>query len=154
MKAKLLIVAVIMIGVGLAACKKDQYTTKPQIKLKSVNTERVAKRSVLVMQVEVTDKEGDIQDTLFLERIRYSCDPKSEFYAYKVADFPTQSHLKAELDLTFYNGVDDPSYTGTINNACSFTRPDLADSGYYKIWLKDKASNVSDTITTGTIVIE
>ena len=154
MKAKLLIVAVILIGVGVAACKKDQFTTKPQIKLKSVNTDRVSQNQVLNIVLDVTDKEGDIQDTLFMERIRYSCEPSTEITKYKIADFPSQGSLKAEIAITFYNGLDNPNYNAFITNFCASVSGEKTDSGYYKIWVQDKARNVSDTVKTGIIVIE
>ncbi len=73
MKTKILfsIAAVIF----LAACGKDKYNTKPTIQLKSVGNKVVSFNGILRVEFEITDKEGDISDTLYIKKIRTNKKP-------------------------------------------------------------------------------
>ena len=54
----------------IMACNKETYNTKPTLKLRSINTRVVPFNGVLSFEFEVTDKEGDITDSLFVKKIR------------------------------------------------------------------------------------
>ena len=60
MKTKILVT--FLVATVLAACGKDKYTTKPQLTFKSVNTTLLQPNQSIQFIIEVTDREGDIQE--------------------------------------------------------------------------------------------
>jgi hypothetical protein len=148
MKTKLLILFAIA---GLFyACRKDTYTSKPQISIKSINHTTLTQGDILLFQIEFTDAEGDIQDTLWVQKFSRTCPntPGTQFTTRNpVPNFTPTSNLKGILEIGYaYNaniaGYNAISGCGTKN-----------DTAYFKFWLKDKAKNISDTITTENIVL-
>ena len=130
----------------IAACSKDKYTTKPILDLKSVNGSEFPNQSLLSFKFIVTDKEGDIQDTMWIQKISYACSDIGNFLApFKVPDFTSSKNLKVELDVNYLYGIS----TGQYPPVYGCVQRD--DSCYFKFWLKDKAGNVSDTVTSPTI---
>jgi hypothetical protein len=150
MRAKLLIVTVIMIGVGIAACKKDQYTTKPQLTFKSVNGTDYRNGELITFKLELTDKEGDVQDSLWIQKIS-TCPDGNYEKPFKLPDFPVQSSLKADVDITYIYGPNG-AYAG-ISNDCAQGSSPVNDTCYFKFWVRDKAKNTSDTIQSPKIVL-
>ena len=59
--------------IGISACKKDQFTTKPQLKFKSVSPQVLYPNQVIEFQIEYSDKEGikTIIDKLQEKSYRY-----------------------------------------------------------------------------------
>jgi hypothetical protein len=148
MKAKILILLVL--AVIFNSCNKDKYQDKPQLTLKSVNTSVVNVGSVLTFDIEVTDKQGDIQDTIWWAKISSSC-PANNLTSPVVVPsaVPATKNFKATFDMSFVNhGTNlpniEPSAVGcrTKNDTCTF-----------KFWMKDLANNKSDTLTSPIIVI-
>lgn len=148
MKTKLLIL--LAIPVMFYACKKDTYTTKPQISIKSINSKELKQGELLIFQLSFTDAEGDIQDTLWVQKISRTCPTTAgaQFISKnRVPDFTPTSNLKGILEVGYaYNanvqGYNAISGCGTKN-----------DTTYFKFWLKDKGKNVSDTISSENIVL-
>jgi len=54
------------------ACKKDKFTTEPQLKFKSISPTTVIKGNIINLNVSFTDDEGDIQDSVILVTKRYN----------------------------------------------------------------------------------
>ncbi len=148
MKTKLLIL--LAIPFVFYACKKEDYTTKPQISFKSINNKQLKPGDILVFQLNFTDKEGDIQDTLWVQKISRICPTTAgaQFTSRnRVPNFTPTSNLKGILEIGYaYNssvgGYQTMSGCGNKN-----------DTTYFKFWLKDKANNVSDTIISENIVL-
>lgn len=148
MKTKILIL--LAIPVMFYACKKDTYTTKPQISIQSVNHNVVAQGDVLIFDIAFTDKEGDIQDTLWVQKVSRTCPTTAgvQFISKnKVPDFTPTSNLKGLLEIGYGYNANVQGYS-TITGCGSKN-----DTAYFKFWLKDKANNVSDTITSANIVL-
>ncbi len=87
MKTKILL-CIFAIGF-IAGCNKDKYTTKPQLKYKNVNTRDLKRNEFLTFTLEVTDAEGDIQDSIFIQKVSPRCtgftakQKNARFYGYK-----------------------------------------------------------------------
>lgn len=146
MKAKLFILG--LITIALAACSKDQYSTKPQLTFKSVNGTYYTTGQFLNFVINFTDKEGDIQDTLWVEKISYTCGPSATITApYQVPNFTATKNLKGEFDISYIYGVAGANYP--YISRCS----QLNDSCYFRFWLKDKANHISDTVSSPPIVL-
>jgi hypothetical protein len=54
------------------ACKKDKFTTTPQLKYKSISPTTAIKSNIINYNVSFTDDEGDIQDSVILVYKRYN----------------------------------------------------------------------------------
>ena len=142
MKTKILVSMVLMVLV--LACTKNSYNTKPTLKIKSINGNVFDNGSTLVLQIQVTDKEGDVTDSLFMHRVRYNQKVRltlRDSIYFKVPDAPNSSDGIIQLDLDYNN------YLAAAQN------PLENDTIAFRFALKDKAGNVSDTITTEQIVV-
>ena len=135
--------------IGISACKKDQFTTKPQLKFKSVSPQVLYPNQVIEFQIEYSDKEGDIQNVLYIEKITANC-PASNFssdYAISTS-VPKLSNTKGELDIRYAYGIN-LGYPSIAEPACAAQN----DTCVFRFALTDKANNTSDTITSPQIVL-
>lgn len=147
MKTKVLIVA--LISVTIAACNKDQFTTKPQLTFKQVNQTEFHLGNVIEFQIDYTDKEGDIQNKLYLEEVTNDKDcPDNNFKSfYQVpTDLPDQSQGKGTIVIryTYAQLGQYPIYPGP--------KCQRNDTCYFRFALTDKANNTSDTIVSPQVV--
>lgn len=126
----------------ISGCKKDKYTTVPQLKYKSVNTKQLHRGETLVFTLSFTDKEGDLTDKLIYQKVVKGC-PGSNFIdsSNAVPTFPSGKNQAGELLVTLtYNDV---------NPQCSPKN----DTAIFKFLLRDKALNKSDTAVSDQIII-
>jgi hypothetical protein len=147
MKTKLLITAVT--ALCLSACSKDKFSTKPQLTFKSVNTPILAPEQAIKFTLHYTDKEGDIQNTLYVQKITQNCDLSNFESAYQMpTDVPTQQNGEGDITVTFGYGVD-LNLPPIKEPAC----PGQNDTCVFRFALTDKQNNTSDTITSPQIVL-
>lgn len=142
-----LVSAIIVLVLG---CTKDKFTTKPQLKYKSVNTKTVSGSQELRISLTLTDKEGDYTQFLGVKKTVKGCSlsnfiDSSKFFI--PGDFINSKELEGEVVVILDNST-------RGSNACSLpggaTRPDTT---VYSFWTRDKAGNVSDTAFTPEIII-
>lgn len=139
MKTKILFAVLVI--TFLAACTKDTFKTKPQLSFKSVNTNVLSRGQNLVFTIEVTDAEGDIQDSMFIQKVAKNCTASNFPARYKMPQFVGTKNLRADIEVNFnYNDV--PPKCIAKNDTATF---------YF--WIKDNANNISDTISSQQIVI-
>jgi hypothetical protein len=135
------LIAFIFIG-----CKKDRFTTKPQLKFESVNTQVLDRGQILSFKLSYTDLEGDLQDSIYVEKVEPTC-PQSGFSnIYRLPNFPTTRNAEGEIQVSFgYN----------VNNYPLIKAPQCGrnDTCYFRFVLKDKAQNLSDTVKSDVFVI-
>src|SRR3982751_5744837 len=62
----------IVLATSIIACSKDKFKTEPQVDIKSFGPAEVTKGELFTLRAEVTDKEGDVQDSVLLVRKRYN----------------------------------------------------------------------------------
>jgi len=148
MKRRLIYALCIMSTVlGLAACNKDKFQTKPTLSVKEINnTDVPAPDGTLRITLECTDKEGDGgggQLTYIRVRTNSTAIPdptnndKADTAHATVPDFPTKDKVEITLDIP-YNFLDED--------------PTLNDTMFFRLTLRDRGSNQSDTISTTQIV--
>jgi hypothetical protein len=148
MRTKLLIL--LTITVFFYGCKKDEFNTKPTLSFGDVNSKELRQGNLLIFTLNFTDKEGDIQDTLWVQKLSKTCPttPGVQFISpNRVPDFTGTPNLKGKLEITFvYNAnvPGTPSIVGCNNRN---------DTAYFRFWLKDKANNRSDTISSPDIIL-
>lgn len=131
----------------LAACKKDKYTTKPQLTFKNVNTTRLDHNQTITFTFQVTDKEGDIQDSLWVQKVEPKCGGSNFTAKYKMPNFTATKSFNGEVSVCFAygNNLGCPTLSGP-----SCARNDTAT---FRFWIKDKAGNRSDTASSPLIAI-
>jgi hypothetical protein len=61
----------VLIMIGCVTCSKDTYNTVPTLKFLEVNGSVFARvpPSTIIFKLEFTDKEGDISDTIWMQRV-------------------------------------------------------------------------------------
>jgi hypothetical protein len=137
-----------LIVAAFAACSKDKFETVPQVEITSFGPDVVVKGQQFTLLAEVTDKEGDLQDTFYLVQNRFVGTNKiSDTSKYSLINlgFPTKD--KIELKLTFAYGEQIP---GTI-----LQNQEGADRGLsYGLIVRDKAKNKSVYVESKRITLK
>ena len=143
------ILFVALITLGLAACKKDKFTTAPQIDYKSIKPNVVAGNIPItgqnppVLTLHVTDAEGDLSfvpgsDSAWIFVKNLLSNTKDSF------QFPdltgvTTSNFKFDLDI--------PLNSANLIKGGPRPRP-KTDTLYFEVYITDMAKNKSNTIIT------
>jgi hypothetical protein len=136
----LLVASVVM------ACSKDKLSTKPSIRIKNINTTEVFPGTDLRISLEFKDKEGDLGGGILTYiRNRTNIKPipdatsndKNDTVEYIIPIFPKTS--TGDIDLN-------------IQNSFLSEDPFDNDTMFFKIFVKDVAGNLSDTVQTESIV--
>lgn len=129
------------------ACSKDKYTTRPQLKIKSVNDTFIEPGEILRITVQFTDAEGDVSDSAFVQKVTGNC-PASDYTDKRtIPNFPPSKDLKGDVVITY--GYNVQGYVQLGQPQC--TRNDTC---VFRIWVKDNGGNFSDTVQTESIVIK
>ena len=142
MRYTLVITIIILI---FAACKKDKFTTVPQIKFESLSHNAVdlsPTSAVPVITISITDAEGDLgitsKDTAFIYMKNLLT---NTFDSLPFPDLQTagKSNFKADVDITISKVLKcRPIPGGGLHT----------DTLYFQIYVKDFAKNKSNVITT------
>jgi hypothetical protein len=137
------------------ACSKDKFEDKPTIEIKSVGPTQVSYLSGSYAQIELefTDKQGDL-DSVFLYKNRLNRVQKpllGPVLDFKLPTFPEKSKGEIKLTLDAASMLVAVQFPSSQQGAPNNREPDTI---FFKIIVKDKAGNVSDTATTEPLVIE
>src|SRR5689334_1005939 len=100
------LILMIAVSVLMATCSKDKFTTKPKLELESINGDAFVSRSLLTFKFKLTDKEGDVNDTMWVQKVSLVCEEGNVGWpgAYKMPEFTTTKNLKVALDVNYcYN---------------------------------------------------
>jgi len=102
MKVKLLIIALIIV-VGFITCTKSSYNTTPTLKFLSVNNTVIPQQAPLNFELQCTDKEGDVVDTIWIERVSKvsGCYYLSRIDSFAIPDFSPPKNVKVEFDFNY-----------------------------------------------------
>lgn len=152
MNAKLPVI--ILIIIGCITCSKDSYNTTPSLKFESVNGNVFPQQSVISFELTCTDKEGDVIDTIWVQRISKvsACQYLSGIDSFPIPNFFPPKNVKAQFDFT-YNypaGGQAGANLGACSDANSIS---TTDTSYFRFWMHDKAQHVSDTVQSPVIVL-
>lgn len=141
---------------SVLACGKDEFETKPQIKVLSVSNEVVEKpvsgQGSTTVVLEFTDKEGDVDSSLIFvrERLNRKNLVRVQSEKFIVPEFPDKSKGEIQLLLTSslhlsrsFTGIGIPGTGGQLE-------PDTLKLSFV---LADKKGNRSDTASTTIVVI-
>ncbi|MEI9808065.1 MAG: hypothetical protein WDO16_09420 [Bacteroidota bacterium] len=141
---------ILMIALVLFGCKKDKFTTKPQLTFKSVNATEISGEQIILMKFDLTDKEGDFSPFFGIKKTVRGCATSNFIDTSALTipnDFITTKGTEGEVVIQLNR-----STRGT--NSCllpgNLVRPDTT---VYSFWTRDKAGNVSDTAYSTEIII-
>lgn len=134
------------------ACDKSKFQTKPTLELKSMSGNVIPVDGDLLLEFDFTDKEGDVNNTLFVKKIRLNKQKVAtvrDSFDLPVPEFPknTQGTIQVLMGNAFYlasaaNPPKDP-----------ITGKNQPDTLLLKFVLTDRAGNSSDTVTTGQVIV-
>jgi hypothetical protein len=132
----------------LISCNKDKFNTKPTLKLKSVNDNTISRNEDLIMNLTVTDAEGDLTDSITVIKKVRNCSQGSRIDKYKLPVFPITKNLNVDIAVGFSYSIAG-TYPGLSGPLCV----NRNDSLKYQFVIKDAAGNLSDTVSTNEIVV-
>lgn len=124
----------------LSACKKSKFQSTPSLKLKSVSTTVLLPNQDIQFTLSFTDAEGDLNDSLYIEKNALNCPASSLTDHYTIPSFPTTKDEKGEIVVNF-------RYFD-IAPKCQEN-----DTAVFRFAIKDKANHFSDTVSTSPIII-
>ena len=139
--------------VFLIACGKDKFTTKPQLRIKSVSTDVVPINGSVTFTIEFTDKEGDIKDTLFIGKVRLNkkvVPTIRDSFFYVIPPYPDTKKGDFIVNLN-YIAIQSAIIAPTIPG----TNPPQKESDtlLVKFVARDRDGNKSDTVTSGRVIV-
>jgi len=137
----------------IAACSKDKVESKPSIKVKSLSTNPVPLGGDLSIELEFTDKEGDLQ-SIFVQKVRINkrvVPTVRDTFTLNISDFPKKQDGNLQINLFNQNQLISAQSPPTqVGSPTGFE----SDSLIIRFALKDKATNVSDTVATEVIAVQ
>ena len=141
-------IIIALISLLMAGCGKDKFSSTPQLKFKSFNRTEVANGQNLVITLSFTDAEGDLQDSIYVERYATSCNTLAFKTYYTLPVFPAVKNSEGDIIISYTNGSGGqfPPMPGSVCNG----NPETC---YFRFVLQDEAKHKSDTLTTGLITI-
>lgn len=130
------------------ACKKDKYTTAPQISFKSFRPAEGSTRSDRnnppIMVLEVTDAEGDLGDISPTERskiyLKNTLTGKEDSLVFPDLRSASKSNFKADIEVGLFSVMGGRSLPAS-------QRP-YQDTLHFEVYVKDFAKNKSNVILT------
>ena len=140
-------IIIAIVSLVFFGCKKETYSTTPTLTYKSVNTTQLQPGQVIKFNLNFTDSEGDVIDTLYVQKVSYNCAASNFFDRSPIPSFPTTKNLSGEILVSYANGIDVPGYI-TVASRCNYN-----DTCYFRFMLKDESGNKSDTVDSETIII-
>ena len=151
MKTRISLLAIVVIAV--IACGKDRFQTVPQLKFKSRSTDVVPVNGTLRLNIEFTDKEGDVSDTLFFIRQRLNVRGPVTMPAspYAIPKFPPTDKGQFQLELQYQRDL--VLALGALRVPGSVPARNEIDTLRLRIVAKDKAGNKSDTLVVDNVYV-
>ncbi len=134
-----------------AACKKEKYTTEPQIKFKSISPSVVVKTNIISFVCSFTDQEGDIQDSVLYVFKRYNGAVTLTIDTVRLKLNPDAIPIGrlGEIELRF-------SYGEQVNdNSAAFLSLESVDREVsFGLLIRDKAQHRSNYVESGKIILK
>ena len=130
-------------------CDKGKFETKPTLEVKSVQSKSLARGDDFFVDLEFTDKEGDVDSVIYVIRERTNAlGRRTVSDDYTVPEFPNTSkgEIKVQLRYSF-------ELTAGFSAISLPGNKKQADTMNLKFVLKDRANNLSDTAVVSNVVI-
>jgi hypothetical protein len=152
MKIKLL--TVVLLVFGCVACSKDTYNTEPTLEFEEVNGTEFAQPSTITFRLQCTDKEGDVVDTIWVQRISkvLACEYLSRVDSFPIPNFDPPKNIKADFYFS-YSYPASPLGGATMASCSNTSSISTTDTSYFRFWMRDRAQHQSDTVQSPDIVL-
>ncbi len=139
-------IVIAVISLAIAGCGKSKFESTPKLQYKSVNTTELRSGQIIEFKLGYTDAEGDLQDTLYVEKVEPTC-PASGFHEnYQLPSFPTVKDSEGDIIVSY--GYNVSNYPLILGPQCSRN-----DTCYFRFAVSDKAKHKSDTVISEPIVL-
>jgi hypothetical protein len=154
-KTKLSFLFLVFIVVG--GCKKENYETKPKLEVENIRVYQASCNGstggIVEIDLNVLDKEGDVTDSIFIQKVdaaQIPCPANSilKNLDYKIPEYPVGNTQKVQFRIQF-STIQCPGYALIGGSQCSQRK----DTSLFKFWVKDSKGNKSDTLITTPIAI-
>jgi|GEM_PF-218805 hypothetical protein len=116
MKMKTLTLTLSVLVLIFAACKKDKFTTEPQIKFKSISPSEAIKGNIISFTSSFTDEEGDIQDSIIYVIKRFATIPTIDTFKLKLNPEGIPDGRQGDISIRFSYGEFSQDNTATFLN--------------------------------------
>lgn len=127
------------------SCNKSKFSNTPSLKFKSVNTTQLHNQQLLSFTLSFTDADGDLTDSIFVQKIVPGCSNSNFKQLYPLPAFPSAKDQQGDIIVTF--GYNVSGYSDVLANQCQKN-----DTAVFRFALRDKAKNVSDTVSSPQII--
>lgn len=139
------------LAVMLTACKKGRFETVPQVRITDFGPKTVVTGDLIVIKADVTDKEGDVQDSALFCRKKISLQNflvQTDTIRKSLKELGIPSAQEYELTLSLLYGQKVTEYEYQPNS-------DGVDRKLtFGIIVRDKAGNRSKYVESDTIVLK
>lgn len=132
----------------ITGCGKSKFQAKPDLQFKSVNTTELHSQQLLRFTLSFTDKEGDISDSIFVQKLVPACPATSFEQWYPVPSVPETNNMKGQITVSFGYNLSNSGYPDVLGPQCGQN-----DQATFLFALKDLKGNVSDTVSSPVITI-
>lgn len=143
----------VVASVVFASCGKDKFQTVPQVTIKSFGPDEVRKGQIFTLSAEITDKEGDLQDSIILVQKRFTGNVQiparaTDTIPISIAEFRFPNTSSIELQINF-------SYGEQVPGTFLYGIQENQDRGLvYGLIVQDKAKNKSTYVETRRIILK
>jgi len=150
---KIFLISFLALTVLITACDKDKFQTIPSLSIKSYSRKVVPPNGNIVITLEATDKEGDVQDSVIIIKLRMNQRVVAtirDTIRYKFPAFPKTDRIliQANLDYqTILSAINPPNIPG------SNPPQREADTLLLKFAVRDNAGHTSDTVLSDQIIV-
>lgn len=140
-------ILIAVISLLIIGCSKNKFETTPKLEFKSVNTTELRSGQIIQFKIGYTDAEGDLQDSIYVEKYGINCANSRFVQYYKLPVFPSIKNSEGEILISYGYGV--TNYPLIQSPQCSGQN----DTCFFRFMIQDEMKNKSDTITSETIII-
>ena len=135
---------------AILSCKKDKYTTDPQVTVKSISPGQVVLGDIMTLDAKYTDDQGDVDSALIVYKwydIDATTVTMSDTFRYSLSglNIPVKTR-QADMSVQFeYGSVNNPNGYPTFSSVVQDTTATLG------LILVDKANHRSNYSESGKI---
>ena len=150
---KIFLISFLAFAVLITACNKDKFQTIPSLSIKSYNTKEVPLNANFIVTLECTDKEGDVQDSVIIIKLRLNrrvVPTIQDTIRFKFPAFPKSDRIQIQVNLNnqlIRSAINPPTIPG------SNPPQKESDTLLLKFAVRDNAGHTSDTVVSDQIIV-
>jgi hypothetical protein len=110
-------IVIAVISLLIISCTKNKFQSTPQLKYKSVNTKELHSGESIQFRLSYTDAEGDLQDSMYIEKVGINCTQSSYKEYWTLPAFPVVKNSEGEIIVSYTYGTSGPYLQYSIHSA-------------------------------------